>query len=138
MGELKTRPNDGDVEAFLAGITPDRRREDCRAVVALMREVTGEEPTMWGDSIVGFGQYHYVYDSGREGDWFLTGVSPRKRSLSVYIMAGLGDDEALMARLGSHTTGASCLYITRLADIDLDALRQLIERSVAAVRSRYG
>jgi hypothetical protein len=137
MAQLKTRPGDGDVEAFLAGIEPPNRREDCRTVVALMREVTDEAPVMWGDGIVGFGRYHYVYESGREGDWFLTGVSPRKRALTVYIMAGFDGYEELLAGLGRHTTGVSCLYVKRLDEIDLDVLRELIERSVAEVRERY-
>jgi hypothetical protein len=137
MAELKTQPNDGDVEAFLAGIPNERRRNECRTVVELMREVTGEAPVMWGDSIVGFGTYHYVYDSGREGDWFLTGVSPRKQSLTIYIMAGFGGHEALLERLGPHRRGSSCLYISRLDRVDLEALRALVARSVEETRRRY-
>lgn len=137
MAELKTRENEGDVEAFLAAVEDERRREDCRAVVGLMREVTGEAPRMWGDSIIGFGRYHYVYDSGREGDWFLTGVSPRKRSLTVYIMAGFDRYAELMAKLGKHRTGKSCLYINALEDVDLTVLRGLVDASVAHLRERH-
>ena len=102
-----------------------------------MQRVTGEPPTMWGDSIVGFGSYHYVYDSGREGDWFLTGFSPRKRNLSLYIMAGFSDYDELMERLGKHKTGKSCLYVNRLSDIDLDVLEALVRQSVAHMRKAY-
>ncbi len=130
MSEMKTRPHEGDVESFLATVADDRRRRECRAVMALMREVTGEEPRMWGPSMIGFGSYHYRYESGREGDWFLTGVSPRKGALTVYIMAGFERYEALTARLGPHSTGRSCLYIKRLDDIDQDVLRELVDRSV--------
>ncbi len=129
MAELKTKKNDADVETFLAGIDNARRREDCRAVVRLMADVTGEPPTMWGDSIVGFGSYHYKYATGREGDWMATGVSPRKQSLTVYIMTGFERHEALMKKLGRYTTGKSCLYIKRLEDVDADVLRELIRAS---------
>lgn len=138
MAELKTRENDGDVEAFLASVENEKRRSDCRAVMDLMREVTGEAPRMWGDSIIGFGRYHYVYDSGREGAWFLTGVSPRKQNLSVYIMAGFDRYEELMAKLGKHQTGKSCLYINRLDDVDSAVLRELVAASVRHTRERYG
>lgn len=138
MDDLKTRENDGDVEAFLASVENEKRREDCRAVMDLMRDATGEAPRMWGDSIIGFGRYHYVYDSGREGDWFLTGVSPRKQSLSVYIMAGFDRHEGLMAKLGKHRTGKSCLYIDKLEDVDLAVLRELVSVSVRYMRARDG
>ena len=108
MAELKTKQNDADVGAFLDGIENEKRRADCRAVVELMAEVTGEPPAMWGDSIIGFGSYHYKYSTGREGDWMATGVSPRKQSLTVYIMTGFQRHEALMKRLGRYTTGKSC------------------------------
>jgi hypothetical protein len=137
MADLKTRENEGDVEAFLASVENEKRRSDCRAVMDLMREVTGEAPRMWGDSIIGFGRYHYVYDSGREGDWLLTGVSPRQQSLSVYIMAGFDRYEVLMAKLGKHKTGKSCLHINKLEDVDLAVLRELVDASVADVRARY-
>lgn len=137
MAELKTRPENADVETFLAGIEDARRREDCRALVALLTDATGEEPVMWGGTIIGFGRYHYVYDSGREGDWFLTGVSPRKESLTVYIMDGFERHEDLMARLGSYRTGNSCLYLKKLDDVDAAVLGELVRRSVEAMRQRY-
>ena len=130
MATLKTVPNDQSVDAFLAAIEDARKRADCMTLRALMQEVTGEPAQMWGDAIVGFGSYHYKYASGREGDWFLTGFAPRKQALTVYIMAGFDDYDALMARLGKHTTGKSCLYIKRLDDVDLDVLRELVRRSV--------
>ena len=107
MAELKTQPTDDDVDAFLAGIDHAKRQEDCHAVVELMREVTGEEPRMWGPSIIGFGSYHYQYDSGREGDWFVAGVAPRKQALTLYIMSGFRKHDELMARLGKFKTGKS-------------------------------
>ncbi len=101
MADLKTRPSGASVEAFLQGVDDEARREDCRTVLALMRRVTGAEPEMWGPSIVGFGRYHYRYASGREGDWFLTGFSPRKRDLTLYIMAGFSAYDDLLAKLGT-------------------------------------
>jgi hypothetical protein len=137
MSELKTQPHDGSVDAFLDGIEPEGRREDCRAVAQLMREVTGEEPVLWGPSIVGFGSYHYRYESGREGDWFLTGFAPRKQALTLYIMAGFPRFDELMERLGKYKTGKSCLYVKRLDDLDLDVLRELVTRSVEHMRATY-
>ena len=138
MSDMKTRPEDASVDAFLESVADEKRREDARTVVAMMREVTGEEPRMWGPSMIGFGSYHYRYESGREGDWFLTGVSPRKGALTVYIMAGFDRYDELMARLGKHTTGRSCLYIKRLEDVDRDVLRELIDRSVRHTAAQHG
>jgi hypothetical protein len=118
------------VTAFLDRVEDDQKREDAYAVMELMREVTGEEPKMWGDSIVGFGSYHYRYASGREGDWPLTGFSPRKRNLTLYITSGFDEYDDLMEQLGKHKTGKSCLYVNRLSDLDLDVLRQLVRESV--------
>ncbi len=134
MAELKTQRNDGDVEAFLNAIPDEKKRADAFAVLELMKRATGEEPVMWGDAIVGFGAYHYRYASGREGDWFLVGFSPRKQNLTLYIMAGFDDYDALMTRLGKHKTGKSCLYINKLADVDPAALEELVRRSVVHVR----
>ena len=134
---MKTVPTSRDVEEFLDGVADERRRAECRAVMAMMRDVTGEEPRLWGPSMIGFGRYHYRYESGREGDWFLTGVAPRKGALTVYIMAGFDRYEELMARLGKHTTGKSCLYIKRLEDIDTDVLRELVQRSVRHTAATY-
>lgn len=131
MAELKTQRNDdADVDAFLDSVENEKRREDCRAVVELMQDITGAPPTMWGTSIIGFGTYQYKYKSGREGDWMLTGVSPRKQSLTLYIMSGFKHYDELMARLGKHTTGRSCLYIKKLEDVDQAVLRELIQASV--------
>lgn len=137
MAELKTRPSGASVEAFLQGVADEARREDCRTLLALMRRATGAEPEMWGPSIIGFGTYHYVYASGREGDWFLTGFSPRKRDLTLYIMAGFSAYDDLLARLGPHKTGKSCLYVKRLGDLDLEALEALVVASVKHMREAY-
>ena len=133
MAELKTKKNKADVTVFLNSITDLKRREDCRAVVDLMADVTGEPPTMWGSSIIGFGSYHYKYASGREGDWMATGVSPRKQSLTLYIMSGFPGHDALMKKLGTYTTGKSCLYIKKLEDVDTKVLRKLVRESFARV-----
>lgn len=131
MAQLKTRPNDGSVEEFLDSVENPRRQEDARAVTAMMREITGDEPVLWGDSIIGFGIQHLRYASGRELDWFIVGLSPRKQSLTVYVMEGFDGYTDLLGRLGPHTTGKSCLYIKDLSKVDADVLRHLIERSVA-------
>jgi nucleoid DNA-binding protein len=130
MSEAKTRPTEQSVDEFLDAIPDERRRQDCRAVAALMSEVTGAAPQMWGASIVGFGSYHYRYASGREGDWMLTGFSPRKDSLTVYLSYGLEQQADLLERLGKHKIGKACLYIKRLEDIDPGVLRELVARSV--------
>ena len=128
--ELKTKVNDGDVLAFLRGIADERKRADSLAVFKLMRQVTKKAPKMWGSSIIGFGSYHYRYQSGREGDWFLTGFSPRKRNLTLYVMSGFERYPELLKRLGKFKTGKSCLYVNKLEDIHLPTLRQLIRESV--------
>lgn len=130
MAELKTSPNDRSVEAFLNGVKDEKKRRDSFTILEIMEEVTGETPRMWGDSIIGFGSYHYKYASGREGDWFLTGFSPRKQDLTLYIMAGFERYETLLEGLGKHKTGKSCLYIKKIEDIDRETLRELIRLSV--------
>jgi hypothetical protein len=134
MSEPKTKATDQDVDQFLDAIPDERRRQDCREVAALMRDVTGAEPKMWGPSIVGFGSYHYRYASGREGDWMLTGFSPRKDSLTLYLSYGLEEHSELLQRLGKHKVGKACLYIKRMADVDQGVLRELVEQSVEQVR----
>ena len=129
MAENKTQKNDGDVDAFLAGVEHDTRREDAQRVCQLMREVTGEEPSMWGDAIVGFGDYHYRYATGREGEYFRVGLSPRKRTLTLYFMDGFDEHRDLLERLGPHDTTVSCLHITRLDRVDEDVLAELIRQS---------
>jgi hypothetical protein len=133
MAELKTQPNDGSVEAFLESVENQRRREDAFTVLGLMKRVTGEEPVMWGPSIIGFGTYHYKYESGREGDWFVAGFSPRKQSLTLYIMSGFSKHDELMGKLGKYKTGKSCLYINRLDDVDMKVLEELVRSSVEHV-----
>ena len=129
MSQNKTQKTGASVEEFLESVANPRRRQDGFAVLAMMREITGLEPEMWGPSIIGFGDYHYKYESGREGDFFLTGFSPRKQSLTLYIMSDLEGHEDLLAKLGKHRTGAACLYINKLADVDIDVLRELIRIS---------
>lgn len=137
MSEPKTLANDASVEDFLAAVPNARRREDSGKVLDLMREVTGEPARMWGDSIVGFGTYHYRYKSGREGDWPRTGFSPRKQYLAIYIMPGFGEYETLLSRLGKHRTSVSCLYINKLADVDMDVLREIVAGSYQEMARRY-
>lgn len=129
MAELKTKLNDGSVTEFLNSVEHKKRREDSFKVLALMSNVLNEEPKMWGSSIIGFGNYHYKYESGREGDWFVAGFSPRKQSLTLYIMSGFEQYDALMEKLGKYKTGKSCLYINKLEDVDLDVLRELVKQS---------
>ncbi len=133
MAELKTKPNDQSVEAFLSQVEDERKRQDCYTILEIMRQVTESEATMWGDSIVGFGSYHYRYASGREGDWFLTGFSPRKQYLTLYIMSGFSDYEELLGGLGKYKTGKSCLYIKKIEDIDTETLKELVRQSVVHV-----
>lgn len=137
MATLKTQPNDRDVTEFLASIEDIQRREDCFKLLTLMQEITDETPQYWHSNIVGFGTYHYRYESGREGDWFITGFSPRKQNLTLYIIAGFDKYEELMNQLGRHKTGKSCLYVNRLADIDMKVLRELIARSVHFMREKH-
>ncbi|MXZ75163.1 MAG: DUF1801 domain-containing protein [Gemmatimonadetes bacterium] len=137
MSELKTRPTDASVEAFIDAVDHPRRREDARTLLALMQRVTGEQPVMWGPAIVGYGSYHYRYASGQEADWPITGFSPRKQNLSIYIMTGFEESDELLTRLGKHKTGKSCLYVNKLADVDLDVLEKLVRASVAEMKRRY-
>jgi hypothetical protein len=134
---LKTQKTDASVEEFLGTVPSDRKREDGFALLDLMREVTGEEPAMWGPSIVGFGSYRYKYASGQEGEWPVVGFSPRKANLTLYIMDGFDGYDALLAKLGKHKTGESCLYINKLADVDPETLRELVRQSVEHVRATH-
>jgi len=135
MAELKTKPTDDDVDAFLASIGDEQKLADSLVLRDLMEEVSGAPAKMWGSSIIGFDTYHYIYKSGREGDWMVAGFSPRKANLTVYIMGGFDAHQDLLAHLGRHTTSKGCLYIKRLSDIDLAVLRELIEKSVKYVKS---
>ncbi|WP_433284674.1 DUF1801 domain-containing protein [Micromonospora sp. CA-244673] len=126
-----TVPTDASVDDFLAAVPDDRRRADAERLCALLREVTGEPPVMWGPSIVGFGTYRYTYAGGRTGDWPLVGFSPRKQQLVVYLVGGYEERyPSVLARLGPHKTGKGCLYLKRLDDVDESALRELVDRTV--------
>ena len=137
MAENKTQPTKESVTSFIAAIEDKERRADVRKVAAMMRKATGKKAQMWGPSIVGYGTYHYKYASGREGDFMITGFSPRKQALSVYILPGFENFAALMSELGKYKTGKSCLYIKRLADVDEDVLERLISESVKYMRKHY-
>ncbi len=133
MAELKTKKTSASVSAFLDSVADESVRKDCRTLVQMMKTATKAQPKMWGPSIVGFGDYRYKYESGREGDWFRAGFSPRKNALTLYVMSGFPKHAELMSKLGKHKTGKGCLYITQLADVDLRVLEQLIERSVKSL-----
>ena len=137
MAAIKTKENNGDVLAFLNSVEHDKRRTDSLKVLEMMSEITGETPKMWGSSIVGFGSYHYKYESGREGDFFLTGFSPRKQSMTLYIMPGFGRYQELIEKLGKHKTGKSCLYVNKLEDVDETILKELISMSVEYMNNKY-
>lgn len=135
MAELKTKKTKASVAAFLDKISDEQRRQDCLAVLDLMKQATGVDPKMWGASIVGFGSYKYRYESGREGEWPIIGFSPRKGDLTLYIMGGF-EDEPLMAKLGKYKTGKACLYIKTLADVEVPVLKKLISKSVKQMAAR--
>lgn len=130
MAELKTQPSDLSVEKFLDTIGDEAKRRDAFSILDIMRQITGTQPKMWGSSIVGFGNRHYRYASGREGDWFLVGFSPRKANLTLYLSYADIQNDDLRQKLGKHKTGKGCLYIKQLADVDLSILREIISRSV--------
>lgn len=136
MAELKTKPNKASVTKFLKAVKEEKRRDDCFQVLEIMKKITKEEPIMWGPSIVGFGSYHYKYESGREGDMCITGFSPRKQNLTIYIFPGFKRYSELMKKLGKHKTGSSCLYINKLEDVDLKVLIQLITESVKYMKRK--
>ena len=137
MAELKTKINDKNVEAFLNSVSDTKKRQDCFVLLDLVKKTTKFEPKMWGDSIVGFGSYHYKSKSGQEGDWFLTGFSPRKQNLTIYIISGFDRHEALMKKIGKHKTSKGCLYIKSVDDINLELLGELIEKSVEYVSKMH-
>jgi hypothetical protein len=138
MAELKTKPTKASVEKFLNQIPDEGRRQDCFTVARIMEEITGSKPQMWGESIVGFGSYHYKYASGQEADWPLMGFSPRKRDLTLYLMPGFQQHKDLMAQLGKHSTGVSCLYIKRLSDLHMPTLKKLIRDSAKRSKKALG
>jgi len=137
MADNKTKPNKTSVTAFISGIEDEQKRRDAKKVAAMMREATGSRAKMWGANIVGYGQYHYKYDSGREGDFMIAGFSPRKQALTLYVIPGFKHFEELMSKLGKYKTGKSCLYIKRLSDVDEKVLRRLIVASVKYRRKNY-
>ena len=137
MAENKTKPTRASVTAFINAIEDPQKRADARKVAAMLRKATGKRAQMWGSSIVGYGTYHYKYASGREGDFMMAGFSPRKQALTVYIMAGFSNYDALLKKLGEYKTGKSCLYIRRLSDVDEDVLQKLIDESVKYMRKNY-
>jgi hypothetical protein len=136
MADNKTKPTQLGVATFIDALTDENRRADAKALVKLMQGATGENPKMWGPSIIGFGSYHYRYESGREGDMPLVGFSPRKAAAVIYGVMGFSGAEELLAKLGQHTTGKGCLYIKRLADVDPKVLQALVIKSVTAKRAR--
>ncbi|WP_340199055.1 DUF1801 domain-containing protein [Ascidiimonas sp. W6] len=137
MAENKTKPTQVSVVDFLNKIEDSQKRKDSFELLEIMKKLTGEEAVLWGPSLIGFGTYHYKYESGREGDFFLTGFSPRKQNLTIYIMSGFSKYEVLMNKLGKHKTGKSCLYIKKLTDIDISVLEELIILSVAYTKKLY-
>ncbi|HMZ45303.1 MAG TPA: DUF1801 domain-containing protein [Chitinophagaceae bacterium] len=137
MSELKTKKNNASVIDFINLVEKEQKRKECFQLLELFETVTKEKASMWGSSIIGFGEYKYKYESGREGDWFFAGFSPRKQNIVIYIIAGFTDYESLMQQLGKYKTGSSCLYINKLADIDLKVLKLLIEKSFAFMKNKY-
>lgn len=143
MAEAKTKPTNASVESFIDAVEPASKREDARVLDALFRKVTGEKPRMWGPTMIGYGQYHYKYDSGREGDHMRSGFSPRKAKHSLYLMGRYCDEatgekvDGLLEKMGKHTTGASCVYVNKLADIDLDVLEEIIALCWDAMNRKY-
>ncbi len=137
MAEIKTKLNDASVEDFLNKIEDETKRKDAFELLSIMKRATGEEPKMWGDSIIGFGKYRYTYASGQQGDWLITGFSPRKQNLTVYIISGFSRCEDLMSKLGKYKTSKSCLYIKKLADVDAKKLEELVKQSVKYMKEKY-
>jgi hypothetical protein len=127
MSELKTKPNDASVEEFLNSVEDEKKRKDAFEILNLMKAATGDEPKMWGGSMIGFGDYHYKYASGREGDWFKTGFSPRKQNLTLYMMCDISKLQGYLDKLGKHKIGKGCLYIKKLEDVNIDVLKEMIE-----------
>jgi hypothetical protein len=137
MAEPKTKPTEQSVDHFLEKVPDEKVRQDCNALVKLMKKVTGSAPKMWGPGIIGFDKYHYKYDSGHEGDICLTGFSPRKDKLSLYVLAGAPGQTELLNKLGKHKAGKGCLYIRKLEDVDLGILESLVSQGVAHLKKKY-
>jgi hypothetical protein len=137
MAELKTKVSNASVQDFLNSIEPESKRQDAFTLLELFEKITREEAKLWGSSIIGFGTYHYKYDSGQEGDACLTGFSPRKANLTIYIMPGFKQYQDLLEKLGKHKTSVSCLYINKLSDINIDVLSQLIKKGYTDMKKKY-
>ena len=135
MSQNKTKPTNKDVIAFLKSITPQQKQDDCFSLLSLMKQETGCDPVLWGETIIGFGTYHYKYASGREGDWFLAGFAPRKSALAIYLYCDLDHKELSFDNLGKHKRGKGCLYIKKLSDIDLNILKKIVRKAVALTAS---
>ena len=137
MADLKTKENDESVDEFIGSVSDEQKRVDSKELIKIFEETTGDPAKMWGSSIIGFGNHHYKYKSGREGDWMVAGFSPRKDSLTIYFMDGYesSGQKKLLEKLGAHKTGKSCLYIKRLEDVDMSVLRQMIINSVENVKT---
>ena len=137
MAENKTVPTDQPIEDFLATVEDETVRADCFALALLMAEATGEKPVMWGNAIIGFGSYHYKYESGRQGDICLSGFSPRVGKIALYVLAPFKEKDELLAQLGKYKTGGGCLYIKKLSDIDTDVLTKLVKGTMAFLKNKY-
>ncbi|MBT7611022.1 MAG: DUF1801 domain-containing protein [Bacteriovoracaceae bacterium] len=137
MAEAKTKPTKASVTSFINSIESVQLKKDCKVIQKLMTEVTGKRPKIWGSSIIGYGEYHYTYASGREGDWPITGFSPRKSNLTIYVMPGFKDYKSELKKLGKHKIGSSCLYIKKIDDIDLKILKKILKSSVVTMRKKY-
>jgi len=137
MAENKTKQTNASVDKFIAGIKEETIREDCYKIIELMKTVTKEEPKMWGPSIIGFGTYHYKYASGREGDMCLTGFSPRKQNLTIYLMGGFEKQKTQLEKLGKHKTSKACLYIKSLNDVDVKVLKEMVVNSIDYMKKTY-
>jgi hypothetical protein len=137
MAEVKTKLTEQTIESFLDKVPDEKARNDCYTITRLMEKVTGENPKMWGTAIIGFGQYHYKYESGHEGDICLTGFSPRKGNLSLYVLAGFEGQAELLAKLGKHKAGKGCLYLKKLDDVDINVLESLISESYALMKKKH-
>jgi hypothetical protein len=134
---IKTKPTNQDPHEYLSTITPEQKREDSLELLKLFEEITGEKAVIWGDSIIGFGQYHYKYQSGQSGDWFLAGFAPRKAYLTIYICPGLAKHKSQLAKLGKHKSSVGCIYLKKLSDIDLKVLKKIITDSVDDLHQQY-
>jgi len=137
MAENKTKPTELDPVEFIGSVEHDTRREDAETLLELMSRVTGYAPKMWGPSMIGFGRYHYKYESGREGDWLLVGFSPRKANQVIYLMPGYLDLDDHLSRLGKHKIGKSCLYINKLADVDVSVLEEMVQHAIGVLNENY-